>query len=247
MNTKNRLKIIVAGAKGRMGTLVVDLARASDDIVVAGEAEENAPLEKIIEKGDVVIDFTFHDAAVKNAQTALEHRKPIVIGTTGLTSKEEEVVKKASQRIAVVYAPNMSVGVNVMWKLVEKASRVLLPQFRVDILEEHHVHKKDRPSGTAKKILDLVLACSGLKAEEDVLSYEENLPEDVKKPVSIGSFRKGETVGNHTVRFVTQNEEVEIIHRAYNRNIFAEGALTAARWVADKKPGLYTMFDVLDI
>jgi 4-hydroxy-tetrahydrodipicolinate reductase len=247
MNKKSKLKIIVAGAKGRMGSLIVNLARASGDIIVTGEAEQDSPLEKVIEKGDVVIDFTVHDAAVQNAKTALEHRKPIVIGTTGLTAKEEDFVRKASQRIAVVYAPNMSIGVNVMWKLVEKAARVLVPKFHVDILEEHHVHKKDRPSGTAKKILDLVLAGGGLRAEEDVLVYEENAPEGAQKPVSVGSVRKGEIVGNHTVRFVTQNEEVEIIHRAFNRNIFAEGALTAARWVADKKPGLYTMFDVLDI
>lgn len=247
MNTKNRLKIIVAGANGRMGSLIVNLARAAGDIIVAGEAEENSPLEKIVDKGDVIIDFTVHDAAVKNAQTALEHRKPIVIGTTGLSTKEEDVIKKASRRIPVVYAPNMSIGVNVMWKLVEKAARALLPQFRVDILEEHHVHKQDRPSGTAKKILDLVLAGGNLSIEEDVLVYEEKVPEKIGKPVSVGSVRKGEIVGNHTVRFVTQNEEVEIIHRAYNRNIFAEGALIAARWVADKKPGFYTMFDVLNI
>jgi len=243
----NKLNIAVAGAKGRMGSLVVSLAKNTNGIMLVGEAEKDYPLEKVIDKADVVIDFTVHDATVRNVQTSLEHRKPIVIGTTGLTAREEGMVKKASQRIAIVYTPNMSIGVNVMWKLVERAAKVLVPKFHVDILEEHHVHKKDRPSGTAKKILDIILAAGKLKAEEDVLICEENLPENMRKAISVVSFRKDEIVGNHTVRFVSQNEEIEITHRAYNRSIFAEGALMAAKWVVDKKPGLYTMLDVLDI
>lgn len=248
MNKNSKLKVIVAGADGRMGSLIVKLAGESYDFIVAGSAEKNLPLKKVIDKGDVVIDFTTHEAAVENTDVALEHRKPIVIGTTGLNQKEENILKKASERIPIVYAPNMSIGVNVMWKLVEKAARVLLPNYQVDILEEHHVHKADRPSGTAKKILDIVLSQSGLSSQRDVLVYEDDMPAgNEKKKISIGSVRKGEVVGNHTVRFISANEEITVSHRAFNREIFAVGALTAARWVMDKPPGLYNMFDVLDV
>lgn len=248
MNPKNKLNIVVAGARGRMGSIVSRLVNASSDLGLAGEAEKDLPLESVIDRADVVIDFTVHDAASKNAALAARHHKPIVIGTTGLTKEEFEVLKGASSSVPVVYSSNMSVGVNVLWKLVELAAGVLAPQFKVDIVETHHAKKQDRPSGTAKKILDIVLAQGGWKMDRDVFFYEEKCisPTD-EKPVSVCSFRKGEVVGDHTVHFTSPGESIEITHHAFNREVFAQGALAAARWIVGKPPGLYSMGDVLNI
>jgi len=246
--SSEKLKIIVAGSRGRMGSLLVKLINDSKDLILAGEAEHDKPLKSVVDHGDVVIDFTVHHAAAKNATTAARHKKPIVIGTTGLSSEEEDEVKKAGKIVPIVYAPNMSVGINVMWKLVEIAARVLAPQFKVDIVETHHVKKLDRPSGTAKKILDIVLSHGGWKLDRDVFFYEEARPEPSKeRPVSVCSVRRADVVGDHTVHFTSAGETVEITHHAFNREIFAQGALAAARWVVDKPAGLYTMADVLEL
>lgn len=248
MNPKDRSRIIVAGSKGRMGSIISRLVAGAPDMVLAGEAEKDMPLSDVIDKGDVVIDFTVHNAAAANAALAARHHKPIVIGTTGLTREEEETVRGASSSIPVVLSSNMSIGVNVMWKLVETASKVLSPKFKVDIVETHHEKKLDRPSGTAKKILDIVLAQSGWKMDRDVFFYEEKCvaPTD-EKPVSVCSFRKGEVVGDHTVHFTSSGEAIEITHHAFSREVFAQGALAAVRWIVGKAPGLYGMSDVLNI
>jgi len=244
----DKLKIIVAGSHGRMGSLIVKLIRTSTDIVLAGEAEQGKPLKSVITQGDVVIDFTVHYVAAENAILAAQHRKPIVIGTTGLTPEEENSIKEASWQVPIVYSANMSIGVNVMWKLIEIAARVLAPQFKVDLVETHHVKKLDRPSGTANKMLDIILAQGGWKLDRDVFFYEEECPTPPgQKPVSVCSIRKGEVIGDHTIHFTSPGESIEITHHAFNRAIFAQGALAAARWVVDKPAGLYTMADVLDL
>lgn len=248
MNPKDKLKVIVAGSRGRMGTVICRLVNGSADMVIAGEAETDMPLSDVIDRGDLVIDFTVHNVAASNAALAARHHKPIVIGTTGLTREEEEIVKGASSSIPVVISSNMSIGVNVMWKLVETASKVLSPGFKVDIVETHHEKKQDRPSGTAKKLLDVVLAQSGWKLDRDVFFYEEQcIAPTEERPVSVCSFRKGEVVGDHTIHFTSEGEAIEITHHAFSREVFARGALTAARWIAGKAPGLYGMTDVLNI
>ncbi len=248
MNPKNKFSVIVAGSRGRMGQIIARLVKEADDLNLAGESEKDMPLESVVEKGDVVIDFTVHDAAVRNVEIAVHHGKPMVIGTTGLSQDEENLVRKASTGIPIVYSANMSIGVNVMWKLAELASRVLSPRFKVDIVETHHTKKLDRPSGTAKKILDIILAQSGWKMDRDVFFYEEKCAEPTPEhPVSVCSFRKGDVVGDHTIHFTSGGESIEITHHAFNREIFAQGALAAARWVVGKPPGLYGMADVLDL
>jgi 4-hydroxy-tetrahydrodipicolinate reductase len=135
-----------------------------------------------------------------------------------------------------------------MLKLIEVAARVLAPQFKIDIVETHHLKKLDRPSGTANKMLDIILAQSGWKMDRDVFFYEEACPAPLgQKPVSVCSVRKGEIIGDHTIHFTSPGESIEITHHAFNRAIFAQGALAAARWVVDKPAGLYTMADVLEL
>lgn len=222
------IKIVVTGAKGRMGGRIIALARESSDLEVVGEVDQGDSLDAIAGDAGAIIDFSIAEAAGRNAETAAEHGVPIVIGTTGLKPDQEALIKKASGKVAVVYAPNMSVGVNVMCKIVETASRALGRDYAVDMEETHHVHKVDKPSGTAKRLIEMV------KPEH---------PEGV----SCRSIREGEVVGDHTVRFSTPNETIEITHNAHSRDVFAQGALTATRWIVGKPAGLYGMDDVLDL
>jgi 4-hydroxy-tetrahydrodipicolinate reductase len=222
------IKIVVTGAKGRMGQKIVALAREAADLEVVGEVDQGDSLDAVIEASDAVIDFSAADAAGKNSLIAAEHGKPIVIGTTGLGAEQESLIRAASERTAVVYAPNMSVGVNVMWKIAETASRALGGGYAVDIEETHHIHKLDKPSGTAKKLIEVVSA-----------EHPEGVP--------CNSIRRGEVVGDHTIRFSTPYETIEITHNAKARDVFAQGALTAARWAVGKPAGLYGMDDVLNL
>lgn len=222
------IRIVVTGSKGRMGGRILALARESGEFEVAGEVDQGDSLGTVIAVADAVIDFSAANAAGRNAQLAAKHGKPIVIGTTGLDPEQETLIRKAAGKVAVVYAPNMSVGVNVMWQIARTASRALGPAYAVDLSETHHVHKVDRPSGTAKKLMEIV-------APEH--------PEEI----SCHSRRQGEVVGNHTIRFSTPFETIEITHNAHTRDVFAQGALTAARWIVGKPAGLYGMDDVLNL
>ncbi|HPQ80137.1 MAG TPA: 4-hydroxy-tetrahydrodipicolinate reductase [bacterium] len=243
-------KILVAGSKGRMGSRISAMVRESKDLSLAAEIDAGDNLERSIEGCDVAIDFTVAQAAAKNAEIAALYRKPIVIGTTGLSDEQKLAVKKASLEIPVVFAPNMSVGVNVMLKLIEIASRALKSRCKIDIVEAHHVHKLDRPSGTAKKMLDIVTGETGLSLEEDVFFYEEETGEPDEggdTEISVRSIRRGEVVGDHAIHFTSPGETLTITHHAATRDIFAEGALEAARWIVGKEPGLYGMGDVLEL
>jgi len=240
------VKIVVTGARGRMGRRIVALAKEADDLEVAGEVDQGDSLGTVVSGADAVVDFSTAEAAGQNAQAAAEHGKPIVIGTTGLDPAQEALVRKAAEKVAVVYAPNMSVGVNVVWKMARTASRALGTAYAVDISETHHVHKADRPSGTAKRLIDMVMPehPGGIAHISDDETWSRREGDD---RISCRSVRKGEVVGDHTVRFSTPFETVEITHSAHTRDVFAQGALTAARWVVGKAPGLYGMDDVLNL
>jgi len=222
------IKIVVTGAKGRMGARILALAKESGEFEIAGEVDQGDSLSAAVEGADAVIDFSVADAAGRNAEIAAEHGAPIVVGTTGIPPDGEALIRKAAEKVAVVYAPNMSVGVNVMLKIVKTASRALGTGYAVDMEETHHVHKVDKPSGTAKRLIDMV---------------RDEHPDGVP----CKSIREGEVVGDHTVRFSTPFETIEITHNAHTRDVFASGALTAARWVAGKPAGLYGMDDVLGL
>jgi len=242
--------IIITGSKGRMGGRIAKLARTMKDLSIAAEIDFGDSLEQAAPKGDVIIDFTVAAAAPQNAGIAARFKKPIVIGTTGLKEEELAKIREASKIIPIVMAPNMSVGVNVMWKLIEIAAATLGRKYSVDIVETHHIHKLDKPSGTAKKILDIVLEKSGRSLNRDVFFYEEETslpPANDNLEVSVRSIRRGEVVGDHVVHFTSPDETLSITHSAANRDVFAEGAITAAKWIVGKPAGLYGMDDVLGL
>lgn len=235
------IKIAVSGCCGRMGARIVELASktAGLKVVVAlenkGHNNIGAALKDVrisdnpqdIKDADVLIEFTNPEATVNHLDLALAFKKPIVIGTTGLTDIQKTKVKAAAKVIPVLFSPNMSVGVNVLFKLVKDAAENLSADYTANIIEAHHVHKKDAPSGTAKKLAQIIKEVTG------------------KEPCDIKSIREGEIIGDHRVVFEGSLDKIEISHSAKTRDIFAQGALEAAKWVVKQRPGLYDMQDVI--
>lgn len=224
-------KIVITGAAGRMGQRIISLASGEKDIKVVGAVDIGDSLEKVISGGDVLIDFSHADATLSHLKTAARLKKAAVVGTTGHSEGQKKEIEKISRELPLVFAPNMSVGVNVMWKVIAEAAKILGKDFKVSIKEVHHIHKKDKPSGTALEIVNVLSNAAGWKAAE----------------IPVESIREGEVVGDHMTFFTGPGEILEITHRADSRDTFAAGALRAARWIVGKKPGLYTMQDVLGI
>lgn len=210
-------KLLVCGKNGRMAAQIRDLAAKQR----AWELVEPCAL------ADVVIDFTAPEGTAKHLAEALENKKPIVIGTTGLSEEQMTEIRRAAKKIPILYSPNMAPGMNVLFHLVEAAAKNLGNGFTVEISETHHVHKKDRPSGTAKLLGKIVEGVTG------------------KKP-PIESLREGEEIGEHSVVFGSPFEHLILFHRALDRQVFADGALRAAKWILGKNPGLYTMAQVVE-
>ena len=240
------LNIIIAGYKGRMGGLIAQLIKEASDMTLAGGADIDAPLADVIDKADVIIDFTQADAATANAELAAKHKKSIVIGTTGLNDAQLARVKEAAERIPILHAPNMSLGVNVLFYLIKTAADTLGDDFRIEISETHHTNKLDRPSGTAVRMLDVAVDARGADREKDVALHNDAMPQGTH-PIEVSSFRKDDIIGEHTIRFVGPEETLEINHSALSRKLFARGAVTAARWIKGKSAGLYDMSDVLGL
>jgi 4-hydroxy-tetrahydrodipicolinate reductase len=265
------IKIIVTGAGGRMGARIIQLIRESSDLILIGAVErEGHPaigkdvgetlgmgktdlviqdnLETVMGLGEVIIDFTFHSTSMAHLRLAVEGKKPIVIGSTGFTAQEMEEVQTLAQSLPVVLAPNMSVGVNVLFKVVRDVALTLGEGFDVEILEVHHKMKKDAPSGTAMKLAQ-ILAQSRSQNLDEIAVYERKGIIGERKPGEIGiqTFRAGDIIGEHTVLFGGMGERLEITHRAHSRDTFARGALRAARWIIQQKNGLYDMQDVLGL
>ncbi len=264
------IKLIICGAAGRMGKMIIACARESGDLEVVGavdtvghpdlgqDAGELAgcervgveltdSLEAVIGKGDVLIDFSAADAAAGNVEIAAGAGKAVVIGTTALSPEAEEQIKEAAEKVACVYSPNMSVGVNLLFRLAGEVARALGEDYDVEIVEAHHRFKKDAPSGTARKIAQEIAA--GRERELDEIAIygrEGDTGERVSGQVAIHAVRAGDIVGEHTVIFSNLGERLELVHRAHSRNTFARGALRAARFAAGAAPGLYSMVDVLE-
>ncbi len=265
-------RVIVAGAAGRMGQRISYMVRENPDLELAAAFEhpdspaigrdvgENAGfgatgvtiaagLEPVIDSGDVIIDFTFHRATMGFVELAAAHRRAMVIGTTGLSPEDlATLADQAGAAFPCVQAPNMAVGVNVLFKLVEKAASVLGDAYDVEIVEAHHRMKKDAPSGTALKLGEMAAGALGRDLGE-VGVFERNgiIGERTDREIGIQTVRAGDIVGEHTVYFAGAGERIEITHRAHNRDNFARGAALAAAWVAGRPNGMYTMFDVLGL
>ena len=223
------VKIAVSGSNGKMGSRIIELAKKDADLEVSGAFDIDGDAEKAITGCDCLIEFTEPKATIGHLAICEKNKKAIVIGTTGLSEEDKKKIKEASGNIPVVFSPNMSAGVNLLFKLVQDASKALDYEYEVSILEAHHEGKKDAPSGTAKEMERIVRS---VKPDSDV---------------AVSSIREGETVGEHTITFESDTDLIEITHSAKTRDIFAKGALQAAKFVAEKKNGLFTMKDVLGL
>lgn len=229
------IKIVVSGALGRMGKRIIALAEKDPEFAVAGKLEKEPRPEQGILAGPgsvktdyaCIIEFTTPAATLEHLPEARRLKKGMIIGTTGLSEKEMGEIREASGDIPIVFSPNMSVGVNALFSLIEKAASLLGKEYKVRIREAHHVHKKDKPSGTAKLM-------------REVAKQKSGAPE-----IPTESVREGEIVGDHEIIFESNVDTLKISHSAKTRDIFALGALKAAKFIATKKKGLFSMQDVL--
>ena len=266
------VRVIISGILGRMGQRIAQLAFEDKNLEIVGGVESpdcvhshdnvgeiigeniDAPivsdLAKIIDKGDVIIDFAGNTEAVLGhvrLAAADKNKKAMVIGTTGWTEDQLNEIKELSKDIPIVLAPNMSIGVNLLFKLVQEAARALKDKgYDIEVVEMHHRFKKDAPSGTAVKIADILKQETGINkviyGREGI--YENGRPAD---EIAVFALRGGDVVGEHTVIFAGMGERIELTHKAGSRDIFAKGAIEAAKWVKDKPAGLYDMMDVLGL
>lgn len=265
------IRVAVMGAAGRMGKALIEavtnaegmeLTAATerpDSSLVGADAGELAgvgklgvsvshSLTKVIDSFDIIIDFTTPESTLINLEVCRQHGKRVVIGTTGLDEAQKAKLEAAAKEIAVVQAPNMSVGVNLCLKLLELAAAVMGDDADIEIVEAHHRHKKDAPSGTALRMGEVVAATLGRDLKEVAVYGREGLTGE-RDPKAIGfeTIRAGDVVGEHSVWFATEGERVEIVHKASNRQTFARGAVRAVAWLMQKEPGLYDMRDVLNL
>jgi 4-hydroxy-tetrahydrodipicolinate reductase len=255
------VKVIVTGAGGRMGRAVIGLLAHSPDCRLAGACEVPGHpdigrdmggvtvadrLENVIGCGEVVIDFTTPAVTLANVDLAVKNRKNIVIGTTGIDAAGQERIRTAGRTIGVVMSGNMSVGVNLLAELVGQAARVLGDEYDVEVIEAHHHFKKDAPSGTALMLARAAAAALGRDlAQVARHGREGQVGERPAREIGLHAVRGGDIVGDHTVLFAGTGERIELVHRAGSRDLFAQGALRAAAFLAGKKNGFFDMRDVL--
>ncbi len=262
-------KIAIAGAAGRMGRALVEACAKGEGVRLVGatgkpgtpeigqDAGELAGVGRLgiaIRDGlqgldfEVLIDFTRPDATLAHVRHCREAGKKMVIGTTGLEASATQRIQEAAKDIAIVFAPNMSVGVNLCFTLLDTAARVLGEEADVEIIEAHHRHKADAPSGTALRMGEVVAKARGRDLKACAVYARQGMTgERARGTIGFASIRAGDIVGEHTVLFAGGGERVEITHRAASRQTFANGALRAARWLADRNKGLYDMQDVLGL
>ncbi len=241
-------KLIITGAKGRMGRALVAGVSRNPDLQVVGEIDLGAELLTVIKEGDVVIDFSFHDATLAIAQACADHGKPLVIGTTGHSADDKSKITPLKSRIPIVWASNYSTGVNTLFWLTRKAAEILGPGFDLEVIEMHHRLKKDAPSGTATTLAEILAEVRKQHLKEVIRHGRHGIVgERTATEIGMHSLRGGDVVGDHTVVFAANGERVELTHKASSRETFATGALRAAQWIVKQKPGLYDMQDVLGL
>jgi len=241
-------KVIITGRKGRMGLALLRCAEQIPEITVVGQVDLGDDIRTVIEKCDVVIDFSFHEATRGFASECARHKKALVIGTTGHSDAEKTEITNFKSQIPIVWSSNYSTGVNTLFWLTRKAAEILGPDFDLEILEMHHRLKKDAPSGTAKTLAEILADVRKQQLEKVLRHGREGLVgERTAAEIGMHSIRGGDVVGDHTVIFAANGERLELTHKASSRDTFAGGALRAAQWVAGKKPGIYDMQDVLGL
>ena len=240
------LKILLNGAKGRMGQTIASLAPGMDAVIFAALDAGDDPAPQIT-GCDVIIDFSNHQATGGLLELAAQHRKPIVIGTTGHSADEKKHLLSLAAKVPCVWAGNFSVGVNLLFALTRRATAVLGADYDTEVIEMHHRFKKDAPSGTAARLLEIILDERKLNAS--ALRHGRSGITGERQPSEVGvhALRGGDVVGDHTVLFAGLGERLELTHKASDRAIFARGAIRAAHWVVTQKPGVYDMQDVLGL
>ena len=264
------LRVAVAGASGRMGRMLIEALRASDDMVLAGALDVaaspaigsdataflghasgvaiTADLRTGLKDADVLIDFTRPEGTLAHLALCCELGVKAVIGTTGFTEPQKAEIAACAQRTAIVMAPNMSVGVNVTLKLLQMAAKAMATGYDIEIIEAHHRHKVDAPSGTALKMGEVSADALGRDLKDCAVYAREGVTGE-RDPSSIGfaTIRGGDIVGDHTVLFAGIGERIEITHKSSSRATYAQGSLRAVRFLADRKTGMFDMFDVLGL
>lgn len=241
-------RIIITGAKGRMGQALLSCAGRMPDIEVVGAVDQGDDLNAVIPHCDGVIDFSFHSVTAGVAELCARHGRFLVIGTTGHTEAERTQIMSLKAKMAIVMASNYSTGVNTLFWLTRKAAEILGPAFDLEVVEMHHRMKKDAPSGTARTLGEILAGVRRQQLDAVVRHGRSGLVgERTDAEIGMHSLRGGDVVGDHTVVFATQGERLELTHRASSRDTFANGALRAALWVAGRNPGLYSMQDVLGL
>lgn len=265
------IKVIVAGAAGRMGRRLVTLVEQSDSLSLVGAIEGpghpalgddagqvagcgslgvtvTEELSACVERGDVVVDFSSPAATLRHVAVAARHQRAMVIGTTGFSAEESKEIGSRAKAIPCVWSPNMSVGVNLVFKLLAEMARVLEDGYDIEVIEAHHRLKKDAPSGTALKMAQILAQATGRDLDQvGVYARKGLIGERKTGEIGIQTVRAGDIVGDHTVLFGGMGERIELTHRAHSRDTFAAGALRAAQWAVRQSPGLYDMADVLGI
>ncbi len=265
------IKLIISGVAGRMGGCITNLAFADPEIeIIAGLEIPGHPsigedlgnflrlgeknikivdnLEQIIKQGEVIVEFSASPATLEHIKVARTHKKAMVIGTTGLTEKEKDVIREASKEIPIVLSPNMSVGVNLLFKITDELAKAVGKDYDLEIIEAHHRKKKDAPSGTALKLAAILAKGTGRSLEKVVTFGRKGMSgERPGETIGIHAVRGGDIIGEHTVLFAGPGERIELVHRASSRDTFALGALKAVKFIKKQSPGLYEMGDVLGL
>ena len=264
------IKIVVIGAGGRMGKTVVACVEDTQGVSITGGTEhighsaigsDLGELAGIGKKGifivenveealadcDVVIDFTTPDSSIKTLNAAVSCEKSVVIGTTGFSAEQKKIIIQAAEKIRCVFAPNMSVGVNVLFKIAEDVSKTLGDAYDVEIVEAHHKFKKDAPSGTAVHLSEIIADSLDRDINEVGVYGRKGMAERTPKEIGIHTVRAGDIVGEHRVLYGGMGETLELFHRAQSRETFARGSIRAAKWLVNQLPGLYDMQDVLEL
>lgn len=241
-------RLLVNGYKGKMGQAILRCVPNFHSVEVVAQTDLGDRIEDYINGCDVVIDFSHHSSVDSLINACVNNNKPAVIGTTGHTEEEKNIIRAGAQKIPIVWSSNFSTGVNTLFWLVRRAAEVLGPDYDNEIIEIHHRMKKDAPSGTALSIAEILADVRKKKLNELVKHGRHGeAGERTKDEIGIHAVRAGDVVGDHTVIFATHGERLEITHKASSRDTFAMGAIRAAIWVVGKQPGMYSMMDVLGL
>jgi 4-hydroxy-tetrahydrodipicolinate reductase len=241
------IRLLVHGANGRLGRVIVQIAKTEANFAITRATREDSP-DELIGAADVVVDVSAAAATVKLAQICAEAKKPLVVGTTGHNRAQLEELRQASAYCPLMLAPNFSVGVNLLYWLAELTAKALGENFDVEIIEWHHRLKKDAPSGTAKRLAETIASARQLSYEQHARHGRTGVVgERSRDEIGLHAVRGGDIVGEHTVLFAGPGERIELTHKASSRETFARGALRAASWIVGRAPGLYQMRDTLGL